>query len=71
LNNSRRIIEARIRSSLAGVVSSGTDLDEMKKNGWKEHGIFVIDIRYAGLNNAERAFLENLGAKVYGKRHDR
>jgi hypothetical protein len=69
MNNKRRMFEARIRSSLAGHVTSGTDLEQLKRDGWREQGIFVVDMRYTGLNDNERAFLNNLGSKIYGRRH--
>jgi hypothetical protein len=70
LNNKRRHLEeVSIRSCLAGITPSGSpDLAEMRKQAWKEQGVFVVDMRYHGLSDTERAFISNMGNKFYGKR---
>lgn len=59
----------RIRSSMQGWSPSPMDREEVKRMGWKELGILVVDVNYRGLNAAERAFVENLGQKIYGRRN--
>lgn len=59
----------RIRSSLASFQPKPTDPFEIKKAGWQDLGILVIDSAHGSLTNAERAFIENLGTKFYGRRH--
>ena len=44
--------------------------DEIKRAAWKESGILVIDVNHGSLNVAERAFVENIGTKFYGKRKE-
>jgi hypothetical protein len=59
----------RIRSSLAGFQPSPTDPFEIKRAGWQELGILVIDRAHGSLTTAERAFIDNLGVKFYGRRN--
>ena len=61
-------METRIRSQLAGLSPSPMDKHEVKERGWKDLGILVIDVNHGSLTNAERAFIENIGTKFYGKR---
>ena len=70
MNNKQRLLEeVRIRSSLASLPNvSDVDLAELRKQAWKEQGVFVIDMRYPGLSEKERAFISNMGNKFYGKR---
>jgi hypothetical protein len=44
--------------------------DEIKRTAWKESGILVVDVNHGSLNAAERAFVENIGTKFYGKRKE-
>ena len=59
----------RIRSSLAGFQPQPTDPHAVKKAGWQELGILVIDRAHGSLTTAERAFIDNLGVKFYGRRN--
>jgi hypothetical protein len=70
-NNRRRLDDIRIRSCLAGITTSSTDLEELKRKGWVEQGILVVDTRRAGLSDNEKAFINNMGNKFYGRRNDR
>lgn len=58
----------RIRTSLQAWEPSPMDKEEVKRQGWKQLGILVVDVNYRGLNDAERAFVENIGQKIYGRR---
>jgi hypothetical protein len=44
--------------------------DEIKRAAWKESGILVIDVNHGSLNPSQRAFVENIGTKFYGKRKE-
>jgi hypothetical protein len=59
----------RIRSSLASFQPKPTDSYEIKKAGWQELGILVIDRAHGSLTPQERAFIDNLGVKFYGRRN--
>jgi hypothetical protein len=60
----------RIRSSLAGFQPKPTDSYEIKKAGWQELGILVVDVNHGSLTPAQRAFIENIGTMYYGKRKE-
>jgi hypothetical protein len=59
----------RIRSQLAGFQPKPTDPHEIKRAGWQELGILVIDRAHPSLTPQERAFIENIGTKFYGRRN--
>jgi hypothetical protein len=40
--------------------------DDMKRQGWKEQGILVVDISDGRLTWPERELLKQLGTKLYG-----
>ena len=63
--------ETRIRSSLAGITPSPTDTETIKADGWRNLGILVIDVNHKGLSDTQRAFIENLGNQIYGRRNGR
>lgn len=54
---------------MQGWTHSVLDKEEVKRNGWRELGILVVDVNYRGLSDAERAFIENIGYKLYGRRY--
>lgn len=63
--------EVRIRSSLASLPSvPETDLQQMKADAWKQLGVFAVDIKYEGLNDAEREFIQKIGNRIYGRRNN-
>jgi hypothetical protein len=68
MSNARLKQLERIRTSLERVTPSATDTFEVKRDGWRDLGILVIDVNHGSLTNAERAFIENIGTKFYGRR---
>jgi hypothetical protein len=58
----------RIRSQLASFQVKPTDPYEIKRAGWQELNILVIDAAHPSLTAQERAFINNLGTKFYGRR---
>ena len=42
--------------------------EAIKRQGWREEGILVIDVNDIRLNWTERELVKNLGEKLYGKR---
>jgi hypothetical protein len=42
--------------------------EEVKREGWHEHGILVISEQDQRLTWPERALIRQLGEKLYGKR---
>jgi hypothetical protein len=59
----------RIRTSMQGWEPSPMDKEEVKRQGWKQLGILVIDVNHGSLTDAQRAFIENIGTKFYGRRN--
>lgn len=54
---------------MEGWTPSPMDKEAVKSAGWKELGILVIDVHDRGLSDAERAFIENIGQKKFGRRY--
>ena len=44
-----------------------TDLDEMKRNGWREQRILVVDAHDERLDGAERELVKRIGERLYGR----
>ena len=44
------------------------DPDQVKRDGWLEQGLLAVMVDDARLTWPERALVEQLGAKLYGKR---
>ena len=44
------------------------DPEEVKRDGWREEGLFAVMIEDHRLTWPERELVEQLGTKLYGKR---
>jgi hypothetical protein len=44
------------------------DPEQVKRDGWREQGLFAVMVDDARLTWPERALVEQLGTKLYGKR---
>ena len=44
------------------------DAEGRKRNGWRDHGILVVDVADARLTWPERELVKQLGQKLYGAR---
>ena len=44
------------------------DPEQVKRDGWHEQGLFAVMVDDARLTWPERALVEQLGTKLYGKR---
>ncbi len=44
------------------------DPERVKRDGWREQGLFAVMVDDARLTWPERALVEQLGTKLYGKR---
>ncbi len=42
--------------------------DEVKRDGWREQGVLAVNVNDPRLTWPERALVEQLGNKLYGKR---
>jgi hypothetical protein len=43
--------------------------DEIKRDGWREEGLLAVSVDDHRLTWPERELVEQLGSKLYGKRH--
>ncbi|MGB0748933.1 MAG: hypothetical protein ACPGO3_09320 [Magnetospiraceae bacterium] len=43
--------------------------DELKRTGWRRDGLLFVSITDSRLTWPEREFLEQIGARLYGRRH--
>lgn len=44
------------------------DPERVKRDGWREQGVLAVNVNDPRLTWPERALVEQLGAKLYGKR---
>jgi hypothetical protein len=44
------------------------DVDTLKTDGWRQHGILVVDIQDQRIGWIEKQVITQLGEKLYGKR---
>lgn len=41
--------------------------EEVKRDGWREQGIFAVSIHDQRLDSFERALIERVGTRLYGE----
>lgn len=58
------------RSCLARFQRRPIDVEAEKRDGWRRHGILVISAEDHRLAWPERELVEQLGAKLYGRRSE-
>ena len=58
----------RYRCPLSRLQPQVTDLDEVKRNGWREQQILVVDAQDERLDWAERELVKRIGERLYGRR---
>ena len=44
------------------------DQERVKRDGWRDQGVFAVSISDPRLNWSERELVEQLGNRLYGKR---
>lgn len=44
--------------------------DEVKRHGWREHGLFVVSLDDDRLTWPEREMVRQLGERLYGSRNE-
>jgi hypothetical protein len=47
------------------------DPEQIKREGWQEHGLLALSVEDRRLTWPERELVNQLGEKLYGKRPDR
>lgn len=55
------------RCALSRLIPSTMDVEEVKADGYRNHGILVVSTDDARLSWIERQILTQIGAKLYGK----
>ena len=58
-----------IRSSLANLIpskASPEEIEAIKRDGWREQGILVVDVSDPRLNWMQEQVIRQLGSKLYG-----
>ena len=57
----------RYRCPLSRLQPQVTDLDEVKRNGWREQQILVVDVQDERLDWVERELVKRIGERLYGR----
>lgn len=66
-----KIPEPRYRSPLARHLPECTDLEAVKRDGWRGQHILVVAENDERLDFVEREFIRRIGERLYGgRRHD-
>ena len=55
------------RCALARLQPQVTDLDAVKRSGWLEQNILVVNAEDARLDYLERELVQRIGERLYGK----
>ncbi len=58
------------RSPLASMQATKPDPEKVKRNGWRDDGILVINIEDERLGWLDKSYLDELGNRLYGKRKE-
>ena len=57
----------RYRCPLSRLQPQVTDLDEVKRTGWREQQILVVDVQDERLDWVERELVKRIGERLYGR----
>lgn len=49
-------------------IGSAVDYEAIKRNGYHDQGIVIASVHDNRLNDFERQFLKNIGAKLFGSK---
>ncbi|MCE3232474.1 MAG: uncharacterized protein K0R98_731 [Rickettsiaceae bacterium] len=55
-------------SNLAKLIPTKVDSEEVKRRGWRDEGILVVNENDNRLGWPEKEFINQIGTKLYGKR---
>ena len=61
------------RCPLGNVQPSSIDAEKVKRDGWRNNGILVVNREDSRLDWIDREFIDRIGNRLYGERgnHDR
>ena len=57
-----------MRFTPRGYGGARRDAEQMKRDGWHEHGVLAVSVDDHQLTWPERELIEQLGTKLYGNR---
>jgi hypothetical protein len=57
----------RYRCALARLLPEPTDLEAVKRAGWRNQGILVVSVSDRRLDWMERELLQRIGERLYGR----
>lgn len=55
------------RCPLGNLQPSRMDTEEVKRDGWRQHGILVVSLHDHRLSWSDREFVKQIGNSLYGK----
>ena len=58
-----------MRFTPKGYGGNRRDPDQVKREGWHDEGLLAVNVNDHRLTWPERELVEQLGSKLYGKRH--
>lgn len=62
-------MSARIPCALAKVQPITMDAEQVKRDGWAQHGILVVKVGDERLDTLQQAAVLSIGNTLYGKRN--
>lgn len=62
-----KIPKQRYRCALARVMPEQLDVEQLKRDGWRQQRILVVAESDARLDFFQREFVRQIGEKLYGK----
>lgn len=66
-----KISTPQYRCPLGRLQPDTTDLDAIKRNGWRDQHLLVVDVADERLDFIEREIVRRIGERLYGgARHD-
>lgn len=58
----------RYRCPLAKIIPTKVDPEEIKRKGWQDQKILVINVDDPRLDWVQRGFVKQIGERLYGKK---
>ena len=59
------IMHRKYQSPLGRIQPQQIDTEQLKKDGWKENGILVVNVNDNRLNWPEKETIKQIGTKIY------
>ncbi len=67
----KRLREASIPCALGKLIPEVIDVESIKRDGWNDHRILVVRADDARIGWIEKQIIEQIGAKLYGRKDSR